>query len=110
MYKDKIKPIKRLTDDVYTVLDYKNDDIVLSVTHLNPGKYTRGHSHPNFEIYYFWGDGDITIGDETIKVEKGEFHVVPSNFFHRVMNYSSDILTFICVWKTQTEEKRNNEI
>ncbi len=95
---------QRYSNKIYTVFDYRNDDIILSVTYLNPQQETRGHSHDNFELYYFGGDGEIIIGNNIVKVKEGDFQMVPSNLFHKVINHSSKILTFVCSWKHEDRD------
>lgn len=94
----------RKKDDRYETYDLELEDFVFSITYLNKGKSTTGHSHSNEEIYYFAkGWGRMTLGEKTRKVEAEDIVVFPGEVFHRVFNDDCPRLIFLCVFKRREE-------
>jgi mannose-6-phosphate isomerase-like protein (cupin superfamily) len=88
--------------DVYQVLDNRHlNNLVLSMTKLNPGKETGGHSHAGLEEVYFFteGSGEMQLGDDRFPITKGNVVLIPDGLFHKVYNTSDELLTFVCVFQ-----------
>ncbi len=89
----------RRRDERYDIYDLQLEDFVLSLTYLNEGKSTRGHSHHMEEAYYFIsGQGRITVGKATQRVKDGDIVVIPKDTFHRVFSGNSR-LVFLCIFR-----------
>ncbi|GAH54562.1 unnamed protein product, partial [marine sediment metagenome] len=89
----------RKKDERYDIYDLQLEDFVLSLTYLNEGKSTRGHSHHMEEAYYFIsGQGRITVGEATQGVKDGDIVIIPKDTFHRVFSDNSR-LVFLCIFK-----------
>ena len=90
-------------DERYYVLD--NDELnvlVPSITCLQPGKETNGHTHSDIqqeEVYVFTkGTGLMQIEDETFAVKPGDTIPVPANKFHKVYNTDIQPLIFSAIF------------
>ena len=90
-------------DERYAVLD--NDELnilVPSITVLQPGKETNGHTHSDpqqEEVYVFTkGTGLMQIEDETFAVKPGDTIPVPANKFHKVYNTDIQPLIFSAIF------------
>ncbi len=89
----------RSRDSRYSIIDMPVGSCTLSVTYLNSGKNTKGHSHPHEEGYYICdGIGRIRLGKDERKVNVGDFIIIPPNALHQVFNDGLMTLTFVCVW------------
>lgn len=94
-------------DDRYTVKDNNNlERLVVSSTTLKVGKSTSGHQHADQEeVYQFvFGQGRMTLDNETFDVYPGDIVLVKGGVFHRVHNTGNEDMYFVCVF----EGKRNH--
>ena len=99
-YKERAELIRG--NETYKVYDLSTlKDLNLSLTELNPGKETGGHSHSEAdEIYVFIdGQGRIEIDKETILVKGGDVVAVPGGKFHKVFNEGKSILSFWSIFE-----------
>ena len=99
-YKERAKLIRdNETYKVYDLLTLK--DLNLSLTELNPGKETGGHSHKEAdEVYVFIdGKGRIEVEEEKIPVKGGDVVAVPGGKFHKVFNEGESILSFWSIFE-----------
>jgi len=95
-------------NETYILKDNKQlNKLVVSSTLLKPDKETRGHSHKGQEeVYHFIkGNGEMTLGEETFEVTKGNVVLIPDGVFHKVKNTSSVYaLHFVCVFDGRRKE------
>lgn len=93
----------RADTDQYRIEDLDIGEITLSVTMLNPGKSTNGHTHDWGEAYYVAsGAGVMELDGDKLGISTGDFIQIRAGEFHRVSNPSqSSILTLVCAWKNQ---------
>lgn len=90
----------RKKDDRYEIYDLHLKDFTLSVTYLNRGKATTGHSHEMEEAYYFLkGHGRVCEGETTYNIKAGDVVVIPGGNYHRVYNDDCPRLVFLCIFK-----------
>jgi mannose-6-phosphate isomerase-like protein (cupin superfamily) len=91
----------QVTNDRYTIKTVSFGGLTCSETKLNPGKSTRGHSHPWDEVYFFVsGNGSLTLNHlKAATVESGTFVEIEPGEHHRVFNASDEPLVFICCFK-----------
>jgi mannose-6-phosphate isomerase-like protein (cupin superfamily) len=97
----------RSKNDRYEIYDLEMEEFVLSVTYLNPNKYTRGHKHDHEEAYYFaQGCGRVKLGRTIVNVKSGDFLRIPPNTSHCVFN-DSDFhrLTFVCAFNGKLKKR-----
>ncbi len=89
-------------NEIYKVYDLSTlKDLNLSLTELNPGKETGGHSHKEAdEVYVFIkGKGRIEVGKEIISVNGGDVIAMPGGKFHKVFNEGNSILSFWSIFE-----------
>ena len=74
--------------------------LVLSSTHLFPGKETSGHHHKGQEEVYFFisGHGEMEIDNNRFTVEEGDVVCIEDGEFHKVYNTGHLGLYFVCVF------------
>ena len=99
-YKEQAKLIKdNETYKVYDLLTLK--DLNLSLTELNPGKETAGHSHNEAdEVYVFiGGKGRIEVEEKRIPVKEGDVVAIPGGKFHKVFNEGERVLSFWSIFE-----------
>lgn len=99
-YKEQAKLIR--DNETYKVYDLTAlKDLNLSLTELNPGKETGGHSHKEAdEVYIFIdGKGRMEIEEEIISVKGGDVVAIPGGKFHKVFNEGEDILSFWSIFE-----------
>lgn len=99
-YKERAELIR--DNETYKVYDLAAlKDLNLSLTELNPGKETAGHSHKEAdEIYVFIdGQGRIEVGEERIPVKGGDVVAVPGGKFHKVFNEGEGLLSFWSIFE-----------
>ncbi len=101
------------SDDAYNVYDFNFlNNLTVSMTHLHPGKNTKGHSHENEdEVYIFLGEsGEMQIGEERFPVKGGDVVLVSKGKFHRVFNPNgSDDLRFFCVFEKYRKREKESK-
>jgi mannose-6-phosphate isomerase-like protein (cupin superfamily) len=96
------KPYKTLRkeNEQYTIYDFVNDELALSVTILNKYKSTNGHKHDYEELYYFTsGQGVLVKGEQKFKISNGDFVKIEPGEFHQVINTEDVELAFVCSWR-----------
>lgn len=89
-------------NETYKVYDLTAlKDLNLSLTELNPGKETTGHSHEAAdEVYVFMeGKGRVEIEKEKISVKGGDVVAVRGGKFHKVFNEGEGILSFWSIFE-----------
>ena len=94
------------SDERYVVSDnYNLKDLVSSITVLNPGKSTTGHSHKGQEEVYvfFRGVGKMQIDQKEYSVTQGDVIPVDDGAFHRVFNESNQKLEFAAIFNGRRE-------
>jgi len=90
----------RVKNERYEIYDVNFSDGVCSVTFLNPGQETRGHSHPQGELYIFCAGAGIMEVDSVRKEVRWKTVVsVQPNQFHKVINPGKGYLVFTCIWE-----------
>ena len=88
-------------DERYVVFDNETlNNLVTSITELNPLHSTTGHSHTGQEEVYIFrsGNGEMEVNKKRFKVKKEDIIFIEDGDFHRVHNTSDQILKFICVF------------
>lgn len=99
-YKEQAELVR--DNETYKVYDLTAlKDLNLSLTELNPGKETAGHSHKEAdEVYVFIdGKGRIEIGEERTSVKGGDVVAIPGGKFHKVFNEGEGILSFWSIFE-----------
>lgn len=99
-YKKQAKLIR--DNEIYKVYDlYILKDLTLTLTELNSGKETSGHSHKEAdEVYVFIeGQGRIEIDSEKIPVKGGDVVPIPGGKFHKVFNEGEGLLSFWSIFE-----------
>ncbi len=88
-------------NSVYKLIDNKSlNNLVLSQTILHVGQNTNGHSHAGQEevYFFFYGKGNMQVGDDLYHVEAGDIMLIPDGLFHKVWNTGQSDLIFNCVF------------
>ncbi len=82
-----------------------------SIAHafIKPGHVSTPHKLKSSEVFYYLeGEGEMVVGNESVKVEKDVAVYVPPNTVQYVKNTGSSNLTFLCIvdpaWKPEDEE------
>lgn len=85
------------SDDQCIVCDKQlNENLVLSITILHPGKQTTGQSHPSGTIYFFVeGDGEIEIDGKRHRVSSKDIVTIKPNESHCIYNTADKGLIFV---------------
>ena len=101
--KSKAKTV--VDNHIYKIIDLNlynsrgNIVFTISATTLRAGQQTSGHAHANeSEVYEFVeGQGQMVLGDSTIKVGPGDYVFVEESKYHKVINISTtNNLIFKC--------------
>ena len=88
-------------DERYIVSDNGTlNKLITSITELNAGHSTTGHSHKGQEEVYIFrsGLGEMEINENRFKVKEGDIIFIEDGDFHRVHNTSNKLLEFVCVF------------
>jgi len=88
-------------DERYVVSDNDTlDKLITSITKLNAGYSTTGHSHKGQEEVYIFrsGSGEMEVNEQRFKVNEGDIIFIEDGDFHRVFNTSDNLLEFVCVF------------
>jgi mannose-6-phosphate isomerase-like protein (cupin superfamily) len=96
---EEFKQMAKLVRDEerYRVYDYPMNEMIVSLTELNPRNETKGHAHSVEEIYYFFeGSGMMRLGETLMRVRSGNVVPIQSNQFHKVFNPSDVCLKYFC--------------
>ena len=99
-YKEQAELIRN--NETYKVYDLPTlKDLNLSLTELNPGKETDGHSHKEAdEVYVFIdGEGRIEVEEEKILVKGGDVVAISGGKSHKVFNEGKGILSFWSIFE-----------
>ena len=108
-------------NDNYTVKDnYVGENLLLSSTHLFPGKQTAGHKHLlQDEIFFFTqGSGEIYLRhpdegqgevEELYEVNAQDIVTVQAGVFHRVHNKGKTKLKYLRVMNRPSSDLRLRE-
>ena len=80
-----------LLKDVYFPDEHGNTCFTVAITHLHPGKQTRGHSHQdeNELMEVKGGEGLILLNGHSVFIKAGMFCLVPKTVHHKVINIST---------------------
>lgn len=85
-------------------------DLRYSLAHATvpPGQTSTLHSLTTSEVYYILsGSGDMSIDDETQRVEPGDAIYIPPNARQCIHNPGTDPIVFICIvdpaWRKEDE-------
>lgn len=99
-------------NELYVVDDNTDlDSMTVSFTKLHQAQTTRGHAHPNEEVYIFHtGKGVMRIEDTDYLAKPGDVFTIKPNIFHKVINNSTkNKLTFYCVFEGNRTKKVYDE-
>lgn len=89
-------------NETYVVTDNRHlNNLVVSTTHLHPGKETKGHKHDGLdEVYVFVeGKGKMLNGEVEFEVEADDVVLVPGGNFHKVFNTGDEDLKFLAIFQ-----------
>jgi mannose-6-phosphate isomerase-like protein (cupin superfamily) len=77
--------------DLYLPGERGDVEFTVTITNLNAGRQTRGHTHEDFvELFEFKsGEGFFLLNGRAIRVKSGLFCLVPKGMHHKVINISS---------------------
>jgi mannose-6-phosphate isomerase-like protein (cupin superfamily) len=85
--------------------------VVYSLAHgyVDPGNRSLRHRLRSSEVYYFLaGQGTFTIGEQSVKVSRGDVVYVPPGVDQSLMNTGTQAIEFLCLvdpaWKMEDEE------
>ena len=92
-------------DRMYRSTLFESQHLLLGLNCLEPGQADRVHTHPEQDKFYFVleGEGQFTIGDETMSVGQGMTVLAPAGVTHGVANTGSQrlvILMGLTPWQT----------
>jgi quercetin dioxygenase-like cupin family protein len=93
-----------INNERYDISDYTLEDgLTVSHTTLHVGQETRGHSHPNCEVYFFMTEAWVTTkhGDRIIDeklVHIGESLLIEPGIWHRVSTIGNATASFYSVF------------
>jgi len=81
----------------------------LAVARVRPGGRTLRHRLRSSEVYYLLqGEGEMSIDDETRRVEAGQAVYIPPGARQSIRNTGSEELVFVCLvdpaWRREDEE------
>lgn len=94
---DTIKPPAKY-ENIYSRPLYK-DSLEVSSTIIFIKKEVKAHKHIEHaeHVYVVEGTAEMTIGDKTFKIKKGDMIFIPKNMFHSVRTTSSRPLKVVSV-------------
>jgi mannose-6-phosphate isomerase-like protein (cupin superfamily) len=92
-------------DKMYKSTLFESQRLLLGLNCLEPGQADRAHTHAEQDKFYFVleGEGEFTIGDETIRAGAGLTVLAPAGVTHGVQNSGSQrlvILMGLTPWQT----------
>lgn len=90
------RPIENERYTLKTAFDGK--ELEFSRTELKPHQETRGHFHPNEEIYIFEDACTVILGTMEMDVLAGQTILIPSDLYHKVINKTSSVVSFNCIY------------
>ncbi|MBU4246148.1 MAG: cupin domain-containing protein [Nanoarchaeota archaeon] len=80
--------------------DVRNPHLMfMNEVYVPPKSVLKLHVHPDLEeIHYFiLGTGKMLVGNEYIKVKKGDRIIVPPKSSHCVVNAGNSVMKYICL-------------
>lgn len=88
--------------EVYLVEDNRFlSSMVTSKTTLHPGHHTKGHKHPQEEVYMFMsGHGALESDHGKVDVKPGSIVQIKGDTYHRVYNLGEDDLVFVAIFES----------
>ena len=108
--KNVYKNIKGHENEINEVLtdlsDARMKDLTVCMNVLYPGKVngqfkmTRGHFHNAEEVYLVLsGEGQVKIGNEKVRIKKGDLITLHKNVWHRTVNTGKKKLVFLTIFE-----------
>jgi quercetin dioxygenase-like cupin family protein len=84
-----------------------NDDLVKAVLFaFAPGEELSAHTAPMpATLHFLEGDGTVTLGDETSKVQRGSFAYMPPNLPHAIVAETGLIMLLLMIKGLKTEPR-----
>jgi mannose-6-phosphate isomerase-like protein (cupin superfamily) len=78
-------------DKMYKSTLFESKRLLLGLNCLEPGQADRAHTHAEQDKFYFVleGEGEFTIGDDTVNAGAGHTVVAPAGITHGVVNNGS---------------------
>ena len=76
---------------------FESKRLLLGLNCLEPGQSDRAHTHGEQDKFYFVleGEGEFTIGDETLSAGAGHTVIAPAGVPHGVANNGSSRLVIL---------------
>ena len=92
-------------DRMYKSTLFESKRLLLGLNCLEPGQADRVHTHPEQDKFYFVleGEGEFTVGEETINAGAGLTVLAPAGVTHGVRNAGTErlvILMGLTPWQT----------
>ena len=92
-------------DRMYKSTLFESKRLLLGLNCLEPGQADRAHSHAEQDKFYFVieGEGEFTIGDETVTAGPGHTVLAPAGIPHGVQNAGNArlvVLMGLTPWQT----------
>lgn len=93
------RELMTVDNDLYSIYQKQEGDLVMSITVLKPNQRTRGHSHKHWEDYTFDCNGATIYLNGAGKDISGPVTLeVPPRVHHVVYNNTDQPLAFLCRW------------
>lgn len=84
----------------------KSHGLNIGMMEFPPGKKLRAHHHSPQEVYWVYqGHGELTLGDELIKVKAGTVVYIPENCIHGIKSLGPESLRFLWIFPTDTHSE-----
>ena len=84
-------------DRMYKATLFESQRLLLGLNCLEPGQGDRVHTHPDQDKFYvvLEGEGEFTVGDETLQAGEGMTVLAPAGVSHAVRNASAARLVIL---------------
>ena len=84
-------------DKMYKATVFESPRLLLGLNCLEPGQGDRVHTHAEQDKFYFVleGEGEFTVGDETLQAGQGMTVLAPAGVSHAVQNRSTQRLVIM---------------
>ena len=84
-------------DRMYKSTLFESQRLLLGLNCLEPGQADRVHTHPEQDKFYFVleGEGEFSIGDETVHAGAGPTVLAPAGVTHGVRNNGNERLVIL---------------
>lgn len=84
-------------DRMYKSTLFESQRLLLGLNCLEPGQADRAHTHGEQDKFYFVleGEGEFTIGDETVSAGPGHTVLAPAGVTHGVANTGNERLVIL---------------